>query len=444
MIIKTEQNIILLYFLSLIATGTLLLKLPGSWSGQNNLELVDAFFTSASAVCVTGLITVDTARFSGFGQLVIAALIQLGGLGLISFSSFYLVLRSKGPSIKGGKIIQEYFLDSIEYEPLDIVKQIIMMTVTVELIGAVFLYQVFKYENIDNPVFTSVFHSISAFCNAGFSTFPNSLENYSGNFIINITVMILIISGGIGFVVFRDILKTLLRVNRKKHLTVHSKIVLLTSLLLILTGAFLLFFIENANYFAERNLREKILISFFHSVTSRTAGFNTVPVNDLNIASQLTIIPLMFIGGSPGSIAGGIKVTTFFIIILILVRDMDDRKNITIFKRNIPAGTIFKALIFTLKAFSLLVLGIFLLTISEHFFNPRHLTLIEIIFECFSAFGTVGLSLGITQYLSVNGKLIIIFIMLCGRFGLLIIAMNIFQKNRKLKIDYPEEEVLIG
>jgi len=185
-------------------------KLPASWNGENNLKLIDALFTSASAVCGTGLITVDTAQYGRFGQIVIAALIQLGGLGLISFSYFYLVLQSKGPSIKGGRV--------------------------------------------KNPLFVSVFHSISAFCNAGFSTFSNSLESYRGSYTINITIMLLIISGGTGFVVFRDVLKTLLRINHKRHLTAHSKILLQTSTFLVTGGAIIIFLIENSHYLVDAGI----------------------------------------------------------------------------------------------------------------------------------------------------------------------------------------------
>ncbi len=441
--IKTETGIILTYFLSLIIFGTALLLIPCSWNGAGRLEIIDAFFTSASAVCVTGLITVDTSLFSIFGQSVIAFLIQSGGLGLISFSSFYLVIPSGRPSLKGSRIIREYYLDSIEYEPSDIVKQILFMTFSIEITGAVLLYFQFLKNGVRNPIFVSVFHSISAFCNAGFSTFPDSFERYRGNAVVNITVMLLIISGGIGFVVFRDIVKKTL--NRKRHLAVHTKMVLLSSSILVVAGASVIFIIESARYLAGATPGEKILSSFFQSVTARTAGFNTVPISELNIVSQITLIPLMFIGGAPGSISGGIKVTTFLIILLVIFRQMDERKNITVFMRNIPSATIFKALVFMIKAFSILSTQIFFLALSEQFFNPSaEFTVMEIVFECFSAFGTVGLSLGITPFLSVPGKLIIIMIMFTGRFGLILIVMNLFRKKKNIQYDYPKEEVLIG
>ena len=441
--IRTETEIIVSYFFSLIFLGTFLLMLPFSWAGKEKLELVDAFFTSASAVCVTGLVTVDTSLYSRFGQGVIIFLIQTGGLGLISFSSFYLVIPFKKPSMKGSRLIRGYYLDSIEYEPFDIIKQIILMTFSVEAIGVFFLYFQFLEAGVENPFFVSLFHSVSAFCNAGFSTFPDSFENYRNNPVVNATVMLLIILGGIGFVVFRDIVKKIL--NRKRHLAVHSKLVITATSILIMAGAAVFFAVESSYLLEGSGLREKILVSFFQSVTTRTAGFNTVVIREMNIVSQMVMIPLMFIGGAPGSIAGGIKVTTFSVLFFVIVRRMDERKNITVFKRNIPSPTIFRALVFIIKAFSILCGGIFIFALSENYFNPQaSFTVMEIIFECFSAFGTVGLSLGITGSLSIPGKLIIILIMVTGRFGLLIVVMNLFSKKRNIQYDYPNEEILIG
>ncbi len=441
--IRSETSIILIYFLSLIFLGTVFLYMPFSWNGGGRLGVIDAFFTSASAVCVTGLITVDTSLYSQFGQSVILLLIQSGGLGLISFSSFYLVIPSGKPSIKGSRIIREYYLDSVEYEPFDIIKQILLMTFSIEAAGAFILYFQFLKVGVENTFFVSVFHSVSAFCNAGFSTFSNSFENYWLNPAVNITVMLLIISGGIGFVVFRDIVRKI--INKKRHLTVHSKIVLLSSLILIISGAAVLYFMENERSLSGVSLGGKVLVSFFHSVTARTAGFNTVPVDHLNIVSQMILIPLMFIGGAPGSISGGIKVTTFFIILLAILRQMDERKNLILFRRKIPSSTIYKALIYLVKAFSILCCDILLLALSEHYFgSSMKFTIMEMVFECFSAFGTVGLSLGITPYLSVPGKIVIILIMFTGRFGLLLILMNLFGKKSNNQFDYPVEEVLIG
>ena len=440
---KTERAIILTYFFSVIAAGTLLLSLPSSWSGTVPLKPVDALFTSVSAVCVTGLITVDTALFSGFGQTVILLLIQFGGLGIISFSSLYLVIPSKGLSLKGSRLVKEYYLDAVEYEPEYIIRQIIIFTFAIETAGMLLLYPVFKKAGTASPLFTALFHSVSAFCNAGFSTFSNSLESFKNNSVLNLTVIFLIISGGLGFVLIRDILKT--SASGKKHLAIHTKIVLLVTVFLILTTSVFFFFAESRSILEGRNTKEKILISLFQSVSPRTAGFNTIPLNDLSLPSKLIILPLMFIGAAPGSTAGGIKVTTFFIIALALFKKMDRNKNISIFRRNIKSETIFRAFIFVLKASAILFMFIMLLSLSEYFMAENiKMTLMDIVFECFSAFGTVGLSLGITSSLTVAGKLIIIAAMLTGRFGLLIIAMDIFKTGHMDKVDYPEEEVLIG
>jgi trk system potassium uptake protein TrkH len=443
MVVLTEKRILLTYFFSIILLGAAILLLPVSWNGETPISKIDAFFTSVSAVCVTGLITVDTALFSRFGQFVIAILIQLGGLGIISFSSLYLVIPSRGLSLKGGRLIRAYYLDSVEYEPLDIIKQIVFITLVTELAGMALLYYVFKNSGVNNPFFVSFFHTISAFCNAGFSTFSNSLEDYRFNTVLNITVMFLIIMGGLGFVLMRDLIKTATMKNR--HLSIHTKIVLFVSLLLIILSASVLFFSESDNILAGMKIKDRLVISFFQAVTPRTAGFNTIPINNLGLISKLTIIPLMFIGAAPGSIAGGVKVTTFFIVMLVLFRKMDTNKNITVFKRNITSDTILKALVFIVKAAAILFLSIFLLSISEFYIaDQKGISLFEIIFECFSAFGTVGLSLGITGSLSFLGKTIIISTMLMGRFGLLIIAMNIFKTDHNITVDYPDEEVLIG
>ncbi len=443
MFFRTEKGIIFAYFFTIIVSGTLFLILPVSWKGENPLPVIDALFTSVSAVCVTGLITVDTALYSRFGQLVIAILIQLGGLGIISFSSLYIVIPSKGMSLKGSRLVREYYLDSVEYEPEDIVKQIIFFTFIIELIGMALLYYVFSREGVDNPLFASFFHSVSAFCNAGFSTFTNSLENYKFDTLLNITVMFLITSGGLGFVLIRDIIKTYSL--KKRHLAIHTKIVLLMSLCLILSAASIFFFAESENMFSGMRLKDRVLISLFNAVTPRTAGFNTVPLNELSLVSKLTILPLMFIGAAPGSIAGGIKVTTFFIVIIVMFRKMDINRNIAVFRRNIRSETIFKAFIFIIKASVILFFCIFLLSLTEYAVsNNDSISLFDIIFECFSAFGTVGLSLGITGILSIPGKLVIILTMLFGRFGLLVMAMDIFKTTGLKGIDYPDEEVLIG
>lgn len=439
----SETFHLLAYFLSLIITGTILLLLPYSWNGPGTLSFIDALFTATSAVCVTGLITVDTALYSRIGQIIILVLIQCGGLGLISFSTLYLVIPSNKMSFKGQKIIKEYYIDTIEYEPSRIIKQILLLTLIIEAAGVLFLYTGFKNTKGADALFYSIFHSVSAFCNAGFSLFSNNLENYTTNGMVNITVICLIVTGGIGFVVIRDIVKKLSR--HKKHFSLHTKIVLLMTILLIIISSSLILFIEYHHSLRAYDLKNKIMISLFHSVTPRTAGFNTIVIAKMNLLSQLVLLTLMFIGGAPGSISGGIKVTTFFIIILILIKKLDYKNSITIFKRKLSSNTIVKAMVFLIKVTVFLLLSIFLLTLSEYIIKPgQNFNIFSIIFECFSAFGTVGLSLGITSSLSFPGKMIIIMTMLLGRAGIMIILINIFEKKNKTNIEYPEEEVLIS
>ncbi|MBN2737498.1 MAG: potassium transporter [Spirochaetales bacterium] len=438
---RSETFILLSFFISLIIIGTVFLLLPLSWNGTEPLSVINAFFTSTSAVCVTGLITVDTSLYSRFGQIVILLLIQMGGLGLISFSTLYIVLPSRKISLKGSTMIKEYFLDSVEFEPRKIISLIFFFTLFIEAIGTVFLYFGFSETMKEDAFYYALFHSISAFCNAGFSLFPNNLENYKNNELINITIMLLIILGGIGFIVLRDLIKRIK--GEKKHIALHTKMVLITSIFLIIFGSIMIFFIESNHLLKEHSLKDKILISLFQAVTPRTAGFNTVPFNEMFPIVQFLLIPFMIIGGAPGSISGGIKVTTFFILFLVLTKRINPEKGISIFKRRVPPHTIYRISIFTIKAITFLILSFSLLVLSESVFHSgtEH-SFLELFFESASAFGTVGLSLGITAGLSLFGKVIIILTMLLGRIGLLILMMNIFTSNNNHEIIYPAGEVL--
>ncbi|MBN2533037.1 MAG: potassium transporter [Spirochaetales bacterium] len=438
---RSEIFILLSFFISLILIGTVFLLIPVSWNGTENLSFIDALFTSASAVCVTGLITVDTALYSRFGQIIILLLIQTGGLGLISFSTLYIVIPSRKISLKGTKIIKEYFIDSVEYEPKKIIRFIVFFTLGIEAIGAIILYFGFSQTIKTDTFFCALFHAVSAFCNAGFSLFSNNLEDFSRNGIVSITIMALIVFGGIGFIVLWDNIKKI--TGKKKHLSLHTKMVLAMTGILILTGGIFIFFMEFNHSLSNHNIQDKIIISFFQSITPRTAGFNTIRITDMHPLSQLFFIPFMFIGGSPGSISGGIKVTTLFIIILLFLKNNDEQKGIIIFKRRLPAITIYRVTIFFIKAAAFLLFSFILFSVSEFFLNSgSEINFFKLFFESTSAFGTVGLSLGITAGLSVIGKIIIIVTMLLGRVGLLIIMMNIF--TSKDEIIFPKEEVLIG
>jgi trk system potassium uptake protein TrkH len=440
---NSERIILFSYFIGLIIVGTILLSLPISWNNSIPLPLIDAIFTSTSAVCVTGLATVDTANYSFFGQCIIIFLMQAGGLGVITFTTIYLIMPVGKISLRNRKIIKSFSIDAIDYEPLKIIKQIIAFTLSLEAIGVLFLYFSFKPTIGEKSLFVSIFHSVAAFCNAGFSTFSNSLEDYVTNPGVNLTIICLIISGGIGFPVLRDIVKKI----RKKHyrLTLHTKIVLFATSLLIIISAVIYYIYESENTLKGLRIDQKIITSFFQAITPRTAGFDTIPQAKLNFISQLITIPLMFIGAAPASIAGGIKVTTMLFALIIIFRERDSNGEITLFDRKVSAKILFDSLAFILRALMILAVGILLLSITEHVYaNTKGIDFFSLMYESVSAFGTVGLSLGITSSLSTAGKIIIILTMFAGRVGLISIATSGTKKYSPRIVDRPKEEVLIG
>jgi len=416
---QSERARLFSYFLGLIGLGTVLLYLPFSWAGPGRLPLIDAIFTATSAVCVTGLITVDTATYSRVGQAVILLLIQAGGLGIITFTTIYLARLRGRVSLTGGRVIRAYYLRSVEVEPRRIVRNILIVTLSIELVGALVLYQGFRWTVVERAGFVSVFHSISAFCNAGFSLFSNNLESYVTNTLVNVTVMALVVLGGLGFVVLHDVAATTL--VRKKQLSLHSKIVL-----------------------AALGPGQKIMAALFQAITPRTAGFNTVPQGGLTSPSKTLTLLLMFVGGGSGSIAGGIKINTFFIVLLMAVQGPDSRGEVTVFNRKIAGSRIFLAVMHIMKALFLLFGSILLLTVTERWFSRHQVDVFSLIFETFSAFGTVGLSLGASPYLTVVGKLVIVITMFMGRIGLLALAIPRSRPYPTHVLDYPEGEVMIG
>jgi len=439
---QSERARLFSYFLAIIIAGTGLLYLPFAWDGEGRLQLVDALFTATSAVCVTGLITVDTAAYAPIGQGVILILIQAGGLGIITFSTVYLVRLRGRVSLTGGRVIRAYYLQSIEVEPRRIVRNIVIVTLGIELVGALLLYRGFREKVTEHTGFTAVFHSISAFCNAGFSVFSNNLESYVDNPVVSVAVMSLIVLGGLGFVVLQDVAATALVPN--KRLSLHSKIVLLTTALFIAGASLLYLLFEHGRTLASLPLGQKVMASLFQAITPRTAGFNTVPQADLSSPSKVLTLLLMFVGGGSGSIAGGIKVNTFFIVLLMVIHGQDSRGEVTAFKRKISGTRIFHAVMYMMNALFLLFGSILLLAITERWFSRHQVDLFALIFETFSAFGTVGLSLGATPTLTVVGKLVVVVTMFMGRIGLLALAIPRSRPYPVHVLDYPEGEVMIG
>ena len=435
------------FFVSVIITGTVLLSLPGAW-GDGRLRTVDALFTATSAVCVTGLITVQTAEFTLFGKLVILALIQIGGLGIMSFATILLATPSIRLSLAHTRIIQSYFVDTLEHRERYIIRTIIIFTFGAETVGFVLLYIFFRSAGTaeigmaGGPFFTAVFHSVSAFCNAGFSLFPDSLASFAQNPGILSVIMGLIITGGLGFVVIHDLLFHL--AGRNRHLTLHTRSVLGMTVILIAAGAVSYMLLESSGTLSGFGIRDRIINSLFQSVTPRTAGFNVIDQSAMSLPSKIASIGLMFIGGAPGSIAGGVKVTTALIVLTVVFRGSYKNGTLNLGHRQVSSETVANAQLFVIRAALLLCAGVIGLTLSE-LTNPGvPWGFLEIVFETFSAFGTVGLSLGITSSLSSIGKIILVLTMFAGRVGLITLALTQSKTDLHHDIEYASEQVMIG
>ncbi|MFQ3547539.1 MAG: potassium transporter TrkG [Termitinemataceae bacterium] len=329
-------------------------------------------------------------------------------------------------------------MDGVEYDPRKIVKSILLATLVIEGAGAFMLSLLFKHAGVDDFWFAGIFHSVSAFCNAGFSLFPDSLEGFSTNLPVLVIIMVLICLGGLGFIVIKDLLQVVSR--RYRYLTYHSKVVLGMTALLILFGSITFFILERRGAFASFTTSQAVVNALFQAVTPRTAGFDTVPQTLLRQPSKVLTLLLMFIGAGPGSIAGGIKVSTVFVILVMLFRTPDGQGDIAVRKRRISSETIHRATIYFLKALLLLLSAAFLLSMIEGLHGKPF---DAIVFEVVSAFGTVGLSLGLTDQLSVLGKVIIIITMFAGRVGLVALAFA-SGRVKEYDITYPEASVLLG
>lgn len=420
-------RIIVLGFLIVILLGTILLMLPISINEGENVSFIDALFTSTSAVCVTGLIAIDTAdTFTVFGRTVVALLIQIGGLGVTSVGVGFIMLLKKKIGIKERTLIKESMnLDSLK-GVVKLVKSILIMTLIFESIGVILSYIVFSkdYAPLD-ALGISLFHSIAAFNNSGFDIL-GGLQNlipYQSNVILNLTTCGLIIFGGIGFLVIKEIIE----VRSFKKFTLHTKIVLIMTGILLVVGTILLKLTEDISW----------LGAFFFSTSARTAGFSTYPLSNFTNAGLFVLIILMFIGASPGSTGGGIKTTTLFTLNKSIY-STSTNKHCTAFKRKIPLGVILKAFNVTILALFVICIGTFILSILE----PNY-TFMQLLFEVTSAFGTVGLSTGITPDLSALSKFIISLIMFIGRLGPMTIA-TIGSFKKPSDACYSEETVIIG
>lgn len=438
----TQTQMIVIGFCLVILTGTLLLMLPLSTREGVVTSPVDALFTTVSASCVTGLIIADTYQYwSTFGQIVIICLIQIGGLGFMTIGVFFAVVLRK----KIGLWVRGTLQESVNFMQtggiVRLAKKIIIGTAIFEGTGALILSIHFsRTMEPAQAVYYGIFHSISAFCNAGFDLMGKdgeyvSLTGYSGDWVVNLVIMLLIIIGGIGFFIWNDLSEHKLHFWRWR---LHTKITILMTLILIFGGAAVLFVLEYDNTLVGRPLDEQILCSLFGSVTARTAGFNTVDTAALTDSSKLFTSLLMFIGGSPGSTAGGIKTTTFVVLIAYVYSGLFDKKECSMFGRRLSPDAIHKASTVLCTNLMLCVAAVLIIV------TATSLDVTDVIFEVASAMGTVGMSAGITRDLDTISKLVLIFLMFCGRVGSMTFALSLKGHKVEPPVKLPEEQVMIG
>ncbi|MCL6450491.1 MAG: TrkH family potassium uptake protein [Acetobacteraceae bacterium] len=430
---------LVLGFLAVIAAGTLLLCLPVATASRRATPVVDALFTATSATCVTGLVVRDTATYwSPFGQAVIALLIQVGGLGIMTMSTLIALVLGKRITLRERLLIQEAGGYITLSGLVRMVKHVLLFTAVLEGAGALALTLRLAFDYpFPRALALGVFHAVSAFNNAGFDLFSTSLVGFVDDFPVILIMAGLIIAGGLGFAVMSEIAAW----RRGVRLSLHSRLALAVTAALILGGWIAVFLLElgNPETLAPLSPQGKALASFFHAVTPRTAGFNSVPTGRLRPATQLLTVMLMFIGGSPNSTAGGIKTTTFATVVLAVWAIVRGRPGVEVFERRIPAELVSRALAVTLIAVALVVgmTGVLLITEGQ---EP-----LATLFEVTSAFGTVGLSTGMTPSLTTAGRLLIVATMFAGRVGPLTLALAIAHRQRRGGVlRHPEEKIMVG
>ena len=436
-------------FAALITIGAGLLMLPGASMGHP-LHLVDALFMSTSATCVTGLSVMDIgSQLSRFGQWVILALIQVGGLGIMTLSTMLLMMMKGRPTLSGQAIIKDTFTYGEGKQSVStVLKHVFLVAMTIEGIGAVLLYvRMIPDAGWRSSAYPALFHAISAFCNAGFALFPNSFMDFRGDWVINGILSVLIVLGGIGFVVIAEVLQRVR--HHKKHpkpWSLHTRLAVSASALLIVGGAAAILFMEWHNTLAALPLPGKCLAALFQSVSARTAGFNTVDIGTMANETLFLIMILMFIGACPGSCGGGIKTTTAAGLIIMGLSRMRGQRRPQVFNRTLPDAGLSKATSIVLISIVAITLAIMALMISELGDLPHTQTrgrFLELAFEAVSAFGTVGLSTGITTTLSQAGRIMLTLLMFVGRLGPLVIAVAV-SRERVSRLQYAEENIMIG
>jgi len=432
-------------FVGLIAMGALILWLPMAAKTGHSIGFIDAVFTSTSAVCVTGLIVKDTpVDFSGFGQLVILLLIQAGGLGYMTLSTTIAVAFGRKLSLQERVTLQEALNVDTRHDLIRFALLVFKTTIVLELVGAAILTLRWAGEvGLARAAWLGIFHAVSAFNNAGFSLFSDNLASFRGDVTVNLVVTTLIIAGGMGFLTLRELAAG----NGWRKLTVHTKLVLLITGFLLASGAlaFLFFEWKNEKTLGPLPVGTKILAAYFHSVSTRTAGFNTIDVGALTGPSVFVTLALMFVGASPGGTGGGVKTTTFGVTVLALWATVRGDREPVLFKRRIGLEMVSKAFFICLMAFLVLnATAMLLLMVEGHALVPS-------LFETTSAFGTAGLSMGspgsplsLSGHFSAAGKLLMVAMMFVGRVGPLTVAVALAARRDRARLRYPEGRVMIG
>ncbi len=453
--LRTPARWAVLSFLAAILLGALVLSTPlanprDPQSGRRPwTEPVDALFTATSAVCVTGLIVRDTgSEWSLFGQIVILCLIQAGGLGIMTFYAFLASMLYRRLSMGFESMVGDVVEGRPEEHMRAMVKFICLFTFLMEGVGTLCLFLAWRghFEGLLECFYFSVFHAVSAFCNAGFSLYSGSLLGYRANVPVNVIFWVLIVIGGLGFLVVRDLKDYLhrrffVRKGRRPRLSTHSKLVLTVTAVLLLIGFVGVFVMESATSLRSAPVGERLLAAAFQSVTPRTAGFNTMKLDPAGIApsTALLLMALMFIGGSPGSTAGGIKTTTLGVMIASIVATLRGSHRAEMFGHSLRQETVHRVASIILLAITALLGGMFFLLITE-----TGATFQEVAFECTSAFGTVGLSLGLTPHLTIWGRLVLPVLMFVGRLGPITIVMSAAAVEGRIPYRYPMGHVLVG
>lgn len=443
--VKNPTRLLAVSFITIILLGAILLTFPVSSESHQRTGIIDALFTATSATCVTGLIVKDTPKhWSTFGEIIILLLIQAGGLGIMTFSiSIALVFGAK-LGLREKKAMGEILEFPSVGDVGKIIKFIVKFTFLAEFIGLFFLFLRWLpfFGNVKKAFYFSLFHSVSAFCNAGFSLFSTSLKGFVSDPIINTVMMFLIIIGGIGFVVVFDLSRKGSFIKEWRlsspKITVHTKLVIIMSAILIFSGFILFFIFEFDNVLIHQGITGKLAASLFQSITARTAGFNTVDIASLKNVTLFIIIILMFIGASPGSTGGGIKTSTFAVLIIAVINMIRGRDKSEIFRTTIHNKIVYKAVTIVVVSAFIISLGTAFLLITQKD------NLMNLLFEATSAFGTVGLTTGITFQLTGIGKVIVLILIYIGRIGPLTLAYAVGRYSKRLKREFPTARVMVG